>query len=107
MAAEHRLHRVFSDSTWRRATRSLIMTPSSAIEERRAQAAASDSIRPLVIDVPEAELTEMRRRIDATRWPERETVPDDSQGVPSSLMQELARYWATEYNWRACEKKLN
>ena len=83
------------------------MTPSSAIEERRAQAADSDSIRPLVIDVPEAELTEMRRRIDATRWPERETVPDDSQGVPSSLMQELARYWATEYNWRACEKKLN
>ncbi|HET9831235.1 MAG TPA: epoxide hydrolase N-terminal domain-containing protein, partial [Vicinamibacterales bacterium] len=83
------------------------MTPSSAIEERRTQAAENDSIRPFVIDVPEAELTELRRRIDATRWPERETVPDDSQGVPSSLMRELARYWATEYNWRACEKKLN
>jgi pimeloyl-ACP methyl ester carboxylesterase len=83
------------------------MTPSSAIEERRTQAADNDSIRPFVIDIPEAELTELRRRIDATRWPERETVADDSQGVPSALMRELARYWASEYDWRACEKKLN
>jgi len=83
------------------------MTPSSAIEERREQAAGNDSIRPFVVDVPEAELTELRRRIAATRWPERETVADDSQGVPSALMQELARYWATDYNWRACEAKLN
>jgi len=83
------------------------MTPSSAIEERREQAAGNDSIRPFVVDVPEAELTELRRRIAATRWPERETVADDSQGVPYALMQELARYWATDYNWRACEAKLN
>src|SRR5262245_9257746 len=83
------------------------MTPSSAIEERQEPAVGSESIRPFVIDVPEAELTELRRRIAATRWPEHETVADDSQGVPSELMQELARYWATEYNWRACEKKLN
>src|SRR5215467_11816496 len=83
------------------------MTPSSAIEERREQAVGNESIRPFVVDVPEAELTELRRRIAATRWPERETVSDDSQGVPSSLMQELAHYWATDYSWRACEKKLN
>jgi len=83
------------------------MTPSSAIEERREQTVGNESIRPFVVDVPEAELTELRRRIAATRWPERETVTDDSQGVPSSLMQELAHYWATDYSWRACEKKLN
>ena len=50
-------------------------------------------IRPFHVDFPEAELTELRRRINATRWPERETVTDDSQGVPLATMQELARYW--------------
>jgi hypothetical protein len=49
----------------------------------------------------------MRRRIDATAWPERETVPDSSQGMPLTTMQELARYWATDYDWRTCETKLN
>ncbi|MGE5763196.1 MAG: epoxide hydrolase family protein, partial [Mycobacterium leprae] len=56
---------------------------------------------------PEAELTELRRRVNATRWPERETVTDDSQGVPLAMMQELARYWGTDYDWRKCEAKLN
>jgi hypothetical protein len=51
------------------------------------------TIRPFRVGFPEAELTELRRRIDATRWPERETVSDDSQGVPLATMQELARYW--------------
>ena len=64
-------------------------------------------IRPFRVDVPEAELTELRRRINATRWPERETVTDDSQGVPLAMMQELARYWGTDYDWRRCEAKLN
>jgi len=64
-------------------------------------------VRPFRIDVPEAELTELRRRINATRWPERETVTDDSQGVPLAMMQELARYWGTDYDWRRCEVKLN
>jgi hypothetical protein len=50
---------------------------------------------------------ELRRRIDSTRWPDRETVPDESQGVPLATMQELARYWATDYDWRKCEAKLN
>jgi hypothetical protein len=64
-------------------------------------------IRPFQVGFPDAELTELRRRVKATRWPERETVTDDSQGVPLAMMQELARYWATEYDWRQCEAKLN
>ena len=64
-------------------------------------------IRPFHVDVPEAELTDLRRRIAATRWPEKETVADQSQGVPLAMTQELARYWATEYDWRRCEAKLN
>ena len=56
--------------------------------------------------VPEAELTELRRRIHATRWPERETVDDQTQGVQLATIQKLARYW-TEYDWRACEARLN
>jgi hypothetical protein len=67
------------------------------------RAGSDDTIRPFHVDVPEAELTELRRRIDATRWPERETVTDDSQGVRLATMQELARYWATGYDWRKCE----
>jgi pimeloyl-ACP methyl ester carboxylesterase len=65
------------------------------------------AVRPFRVDVPEAELTELRRRINETRWPERETVTDDSQGVPLALMQDLARYWGTDYDWRKCETKLN
>src|ERR1700744_3178284 len=64
-------------------------------------------IPPFTVGFPEAELTDLRRRISATRWPERETVTDDSQGVPLAIMQDLARHWASGYDWRACEKKLN
>ena len=67
----------------------------------------STAIRPFRVDVPQAELAEMRRRIAATKWPERELVPDTSQGVQLATMQKLARYWATEYDWRKCEAKLN
>jgi Epoxide hydrolase N terminus len=55
-------------------------------------------IRPFTIETPEAELDDLRARIAATRFPDRETVEDDSQGVPLALMQDLARYWATEYD---------
>jgi pimeloyl-ACP methyl ester carboxylesterase len=65
------------------------------------------AIRPFVVSVPEAELTELRRRIKATRLPERETVSDFSQGVPLDTLQKLARYWATEYDWRKVETRLN
>jgi len=64
-------------------------------------------IRPFQVDVPEQELTDLRRRIVATRWPEKETVADESQGVPLETIQELARYWATDYDWRRCEETLN
>jgi pimeloyl-ACP methyl ester carboxylesterase len=67
----------------------------------------SDKIRPFSIDVPEAELTELRRRINATKWPERETVADASQGVQLATIQALARYWGTEYDWRKVEARLN
>jgi pimeloyl-ACP methyl ester carboxylesterase len=68
---------------------------------------ASETIRPFHINIPEAKLTDLRRRINATQWPERELVPDASQGVQLATMQELARYWATDYDWRKCEAKLN
>jgi len=59
------------------------------------------------LTVPEAELTDLRRRINATRWPERETVPDRTQGVQLATTQKLARYWGSDYDWRKCEAKLN
>ena len=65
------------------------------------------AIYPFHASVTEAELTELRRRIDATKWPERETVPDASQGVQRATIQALARYWATEYDWHKIEAKLN
>jgi len=65
------------------------------------------AIRPFHVNVPEAELTELRKRINATRWPERETVTDQSQGVQLATIQKLARYWATEYDWRKVEARLN
>jgi pimeloyl-ACP methyl ester carboxylesterase len=64
-------------------------------------------VRPFRIDVPKEDLVDLRRRIAATQWPERETVADESQGVPLATIQELARYWATDYDWRKAEAKLN
>jgi hypothetical protein len=80
---------------------------SSLIAMQARAATASDAIRQFNIDVPQAELDELRRRINATRWPERETVTDESQGVPLAMIQGLARYWATDYDWRKCEARLN
>jgi pimeloyl-ACP methyl ester carboxylesterase len=64
-------------------------------------------IRRFQVGFSDAELADLRRRVNATRWPETETVTDDSQGVRLALMQELARYWGSGYDWRACEGKLN
>src|SRR5215470_12250012 len=66
----------------------------------------TDTIRPFHVNVPESELIELRRRINATQWPEKETVADQSQGVPLATMQALARYWATDYDWRKREGRL-
>src|SRR5215218_5977240 len=75
--------------------------------ENAEQAADKTAIRPFHVNVPEAELTELRRRIKATKWPERETVPDASQGVQLATIQALARYWATDYDWRKIEARMN
>ncbi|MGZ4929459.1 MAG: epoxide hydrolase family protein [Halobacteriota archaeon] len=69
--------------------------------------ASDDTIRPFRVDIPEEAIANLRRRIAATRWPDKETVADTSQGVPLALIQELARYWGTDYDWRKCEAKLN
>jgi pimeloyl-ACP methyl ester carboxylesterase len=66
-----------------------------------------NAIRPLRLHVPESQLVELRRRVKATRWPERETVTDASQGVQLATMQKLARYWSTGYDWRKIEARLN
>src|SRR5580700_1472732 len=77
----------------------------SAVEH---QASGDKSvIRPFQLNVPEAKIAKLRSRIDATEWPHRETVVDESQGVQLATMQELARYWATDYDWRKREAKLN
>jgi pimeloyl-ACP methyl ester carboxylesterase len=65
------------------------------------------AIRPFTIDIPEADLDDLRARIAATRWPEEETVDDQSQGVPLAMIQKVARYWHDEYDWRKCEARLN
>jgi pimeloyl-ACP methyl ester carboxylesterase len=67
----------------------------------------ASEIRPFHVDIPEEKLTDLRRRIAATQWPEKETVADHSQGVPLATIQKLARYWAAEYDWRKCEATLN
>ena len=83
------------------------MRTSAAPPAEGAAAAEGSTIRPFRVSIPDEDLAELRRRIDATRWPERETVADDSQGVPLATMQELAGYWATDYDWRKVEAKLN
>src|SRR3712207_5144556 len=65
------------------------------------------AIRPFSVDVPEEDLVDLGRRITATRWPDRETVPDRSQGAQLAELQELVRYWGTDYDWRRAEAQLN
>ena len=69
-------------------------------------ATEGNAIRPFRVNVPEADLVDLRRRVKATRWPDKETVTDGSQGVQLATIQKLARYWSTEYDWRKCEAKL-
>ena len=70
------------------------------------QASDKNAIRPFQVSFPEEELAELRRRINATRWPERETVTDTTQGVQLATMEKLARYWGTDYDWSKCEASL-
>ena len=72
-----------------------------------AQAAASGAIRPFRVNVPEEDLLDLRRRLAATRWPDREIVADQSQGVKLATIQQLVRYWQADYDWRKVEARLN
>jgi pimeloyl-ACP methyl ester carboxylesterase len=83
------------------------MTPPSVPVQGEREATARDEIRPFHVHFSDAELDDLRRRVAATRWPERENVADNTQGVPLATMQALARYWTTEHDWRVCEAKLN
>jgi hypothetical protein len=65
------------------------------------------AVRPFRVEIPEAEVAELRRRVAATRWPSKELVDDRSQGVQSATIQALARYWTSEYDWRKGEARLN
>jgi len=75
--------------------------------QRGGEQSDKNALRPFQVNVPEAELTELRRRINATKWPERELVADATQGVQLATIQALARYWGTEYDWRKVEARLN
>jgi pimeloyl-ACP methyl ester carboxylesterase len=79
----------------------------SATQAPSQTGADNAAVRPFQVGFPEADLADLRRRIQATRWPDRETVSDDSQGVRLAVMQELAGYWATGHDWSKCEAKLN
>src|ERR1700675_3435645 len=72
-----------------------------------AAATTDEDIRPFRVNVPEEQLADLRQRVLATRWPDRETVSDASQGVQLVTTQKLAHYWATEYDWRKVEERLN
>src|SRR5438874_521796 len=73
----------------------------------KAETADATAIRLFTIETPEADLDDLRARVAATRWPEKETVDDASQGVELATMQAVARYWLTDYDWRKCEARLN
>ena len=88
--------------------RSSLLTQFKSIAKETSTVAQDNAaIRPFKINVPEEEVTELKRRIKATRWPEKETVADQSQGVQLGTIQELARYWADEYDWRKVESTIN
>jgi len=92
--------------------RSLLLTSAAAatfglLPAKARAAAEGPAIRPFRVNVPEEQLVDLRRRIAATRWPDKETVTDPSQGVQLATIKELARYWATEHDWRKIEARLN
>src|SRR5258708_6364394 len=84
-------------------TAPVVGVPSAAA----AGAGNSTAVRPFPINIPDAALADLRRRLLATRWPDKETVPDGSQGVQLEKMQALVQYWGTSYNWRRIEATLN
>jgi pimeloyl-ACP methyl ester carboxylesterase len=84
-----------------------IMSQSTVAQPPRGASADTAAIRPFHVNIPEAALADLRRRVAATRWPDRETVTDSSQGVQLATLQKLAQYWQSGYDWRKCEARLN
>ncbi len=82
-------------------------TMTTVMQSNAQSPSAADAIRPFHVSVPEAALVDLRRRINATRWPDKETVADQSQGAQLSRLQELVQYWGSRYDWRKLEAKLN
>jgi pimeloyl-ACP methyl ester carboxylesterase len=78
-----------------------------ALEAGEARAAGNPAIRPFKISVPQADIEDLRRRVNSTKFAEKEPVSDNSQGVPLATIKKLARYWGTDYDWRKCEARLN
>src|SRR5258708_26263902 len=87
----------FADSKSKTTQAEETMTQTSAIQPATGQAADQTAIRPFHFEAPQADLTDLRKRVTATKWPEREQVPDASQGVQLATMQKLAQYWATDH----------
>ena len=86
----------------------ILLTGSSFAQTTSAAGSqASDAIRPFHVNIPEAALTDLRQRVLATRWPDKETVTDRSQGVKLDQIQNLLKYWGTDYDWRKAEARLN
>ena len=83
------------------------MAAQSQRDVRGSTSAEVHAIRPFRVNVPEADLADLRKRITATKWPDREQVNDATQGVQMATMQKLAQYWANEHDWRKCEAKIN
>ncbi|WDT75554.1 MAG: alpha/beta fold hydrolase [Candidatus Manganitrophus sp.] len=83
------------------------MAQASPRQKGGEQPADKEAVRPFRVSFPDTDLADLRKRIKATKWPERETVTDDSQGVQLATMQQLARYWGTDYDWRKAEARLN
>jgi hypothetical protein len=95
---------IYAQKTQAAGARAAVISP---LPPTLSTAPEDKGIRPFRVKVPEAALVDLRRRIAATRWPDGETVTDASQGVQLATIRELARYWATGYNWRKAEAKLN
>jgi pimeloyl-ACP methyl ester carboxylesterase len=105
--AENVLPATSPSTTWRELIAATAVVGALSLMPRTPSAAgAGDSIRPFAVSFTPDAITELRRRVAATRWPERETVTDDSQGVQLATIQKLARYWTTDYDWRRCEAQL-
>jgi hypothetical protein len=97
----------FADSKSKTIQEEDTVTQTSATQLSSEQATDNTTIRPFHFEAPQSDLADLRRRIKATKWPEREQVADATQGVQLATMQKLAQYWANEHDWRKCEAKIN